>query len=88
MLGEFLSSAVAPSDALQTDGTNMAVTQKLIQLALVNLVWDDKTTTNDKWLTLDAIHKLVYTRFNFDDDIDFNINQLNKAVKKCRPMKA
>jgi hypothetical protein len=50
----------------------MPFTQKLIRLALVDLR-DNKMTTNDKWLTLDAICKLIYsTRFDFDDGIDFN----------------
>jgi hypothetical protein len=57
----------------------MSVTQTLTQWSLVDL-HQDKLTTQDKWLTLEAIHKLIYNRFNFDDGIDFTIDELKKAV--------
>jgi hypothetical protein len=35
---------------------------------LVDLHYDE-TTTNDKWWTLGAIPKLIYTRFDFDAEL-------------------
>ena len=56
----------------------MPVSRKLIRAALEDL--HDETMTNDKWLTIDAFHKLFYTRFDFGDGVDFGITALNKAV--------
>jgi hypothetical protein len=53
--------------------------RKLIRSALVDL-HPNKTTTNDKWLALEAIHKLIYSRFDFNDGIDYTICDSKKAV--------
>jgi hypothetical protein len=63
----------------------MLVTRKVIGSALVDL-HHDETTTNDKWLTLGAIHKLIYTRFNFDAGIDFTVPELKKAANEVGPL--
>jgi hypothetical protein len=55
----------------------MSVPRKVAQFALVDL-HQDKMTTNDKWLTLGAIH--------FKDGIDFTICKLKKAVNKLGPV--
>jgi hypothetical protein len=46
----------------------------------------DETTTNDKWLTLGAICKLIYTRFDFDAGIDFTVRELKKAANELGPL--
>jgi hypothetical protein len=46
----------------------------------------DKTTTNDKWLTLGAICKLIYTRFDFDVGIDFTVPELKKVANEVGPL--
>jgi hypothetical protein len=43
---------------------------------------------HDKWWTLDAINKLLYTGFDVDNVIDFNIGELKRAVNKYGPVKA
>jgi hypothetical protein len=44
---------------------------------------------NDKeWLTLEAICKLLYSRFDFNDGIAFTIGELKRAVNKYGPVKA
>jgi hypothetical protein len=64
----------------------MSVPRKVIGLALVNL-HHDETTTNDKWLTLEAIRKLIYSRFDFSDGIDFTfICALKKAANEVGPL--
>jgi hypothetical protein len=50
-------------------------------LALVDLHLDE-TTTNDKWLTLGAIRKLIYIRFDFGAGIDFIVRELKKAANE------
>jgi hypothetical protein len=57
----------------------MSVPRKVIGSVLVDL-HHDETTTNDKWLTLGAIRKLIYTRFDFDAGIDFTVPELKKAA--------
>jgi hypothetical protein len=52
----------------------MPVPRKLLRSALVDL-HHDETITNDKWLTLEAIRKLIYTRFDFDAAIDFTVSE-------------
>jgi hypothetical protein len=42
---------------------------------------------NDKWWTLDAIHKLLHTRFDVNNVIDFNIGEFTRAVNKYGPVK-
>ena len=66
---------------------SMLLTRKLIRSALVDLQHDE-TTTNDKWLTLGAIRKLIYTRFDFDDGIDFAVCELKRAVNELGPLES
>ena len=66
---------------------SMLLTRKLIRSALVDQ-HHDEMTTNDKWLTLEAIRKLIYTRFDFDDGIDFTICELKKAVNGLGPLES
>jgi hypothetical protein len=63
----------------------MSVPRKVIGSAMVDL-HHDKTTTNDKWLTLAAILKLIYTRFDFDAGIDFTVPELKKAANEVGPL--
>jgi hypothetical protein len=63
----------------------MSVPRKLIRAALVDL-HHDETTTNSKWLTLEAIRKLIYCRFDLNDGIDFTIRELKKAVDELGPV--
>jgi hypothetical protein len=46
----------------------------------------DETTTNDKWSTLKAISKLIYSRFDFDDGIYFTICVLKKGANEVGPL--
>jgi hypothetical protein len=48
----------------------------------------DETTTNDKWLTLGAIRKLIYTRLDFDAGIDFTVPELKKAAYEVGPLRS
>jgi hypothetical protein len=41
---------------------------------------------NDKWLTLEAIRKLIYTRFDFNAGIDFNVREWKKAANEVGPL--
>ena len=41
---------------------------------------------NDKWLTLEAIRKLIYSRFNFNAGIDFTVHELRKAANEVGPL--
>jgi hypothetical protein len=52
---------------------------------LVDLHYGE-TTTDDKWLTLGAIRKLIYTRFDFDARIDFTVPGLKKAANEVGPL--
>jgi hypothetical protein len=63
----------------------MPVPRKLLRSVLVDL-HHDETTTNEKWLTLGAICKLIYTRFNFDAGIDFTVRELKKAANEVGPL--
>jgi hypothetical protein len=63
----------------------MPVPRKVIGSALVDL-HDDEMTTNDKWLLLGAICKLIYTRFDFDAGIDFTVPELKKAANEVGPL--
>jgi hypothetical protein len=47
---------------------SMSVTQKLIRLALVDLCHEKMTAMHGTWYTLDAIHELLYTRSDVDDE--------------------
>jgi hypothetical protein len=46
----------------------MPVPRKVIGSALIDL-YHDETTINNKWLTLEAIPKLIYSRFDFSDEL-------------------
>jgi hypothetical protein len=46
----------------------------------------DERTINDKRLTLEAIRKLIYSRFDFSDGIDFTAGDLNRAVNALGPV--
>jgi hypothetical protein len=37
---------------------------------------------NGKWLKLEALRKIIYSRFDFNDGIDFTICKLKKAVNE------
>jgi hypothetical protein len=41
---------------------------------------------NEKWLTLEAICKLIYTRFDFNAGIDFTVRELKKAANEVGPL--
>ncbi len=62
----------------------MPVPRKLLRSALVDL-HHDETITNDKWLTLEAIRKLIYSRFDFNAGIDFTVRELKKAANEVGP---
>jgi hypothetical protein len=63
----------------------MSLPKKVIGSALVDL-HHDETTTNDKWSTLEAIRKLIYSRFDFNDGIYFTICELKKAANEVGPL--
>ena len=65
----------------------MLVPRKVIRSALVDL-HHNETTPKDKWLMLKAICKLIYSRFDFSDGIDFTVHELKKAVNELGPMLA
>jgi hypothetical protein len=79
------SSPSATANIKKARPTSMSVPRKVIGSALVDL-HHDETTTNDKWLTLGAIRKLIYTRFNFDAGIDFTVPELKKAANEVGPL--
>jgi hypothetical protein len=60
--------------------------KKVIGLALIALHHDDKTTINDKWLTLEAFCKLMYCRFDLSYGIDFTVGELKRAVNTLGPV--
>ena len=63
----------------------MLVPRKVIGSALVDL-HHNEMTTNDKRLTLVAIRKLIYTRFDFDAEIDFTVPESKKAANEVGPL--
>jgi hypothetical protein len=63
----------------------MSVPKKVIGSALVDL-HHDETTMNDKWSTLEAIRKLIYSRFDFNDGMYFTICELKKAANEVGPL--
>jgi hypothetical protein len=79
------SSPSAKANIKKARPTSMSVPRKVIGSALVDL-HHDETTTNDKWLTLGAICKLIYTRFDFDAGIDFTVPELKKAANAVGPL--
>jgi hypothetical protein len=46
----------------------------------------NETTINGKWLTLEVIRKLIYSRFDFSDGIDFTAGDLKRAVNALGPV--
>jgi hypothetical protein len=79
------SSPSAKVNIKKARPTSMSVPRKVIGLALVYL-HHDETTTNDKWWTLGAIHKLIYARFDFYAGIDFTVPELKKAANEVGPL--
>jgi hypothetical protein len=79
------SSPSAKANIKKSQPTSMSVPRKVIGSALVDLHYDEMTT-NDKWLTLGAICKLIYTRFDFDAGIDFNVPELKKVANEVGPL--
>jgi hypothetical protein len=79
------SSPTAKANIKKARVASMSVPRKVIGSALVDL-HHDETTTNDKWLALEAIRKLIYSRFDFSDGIDFTICELKKAVNALGPV--
>jgi hypothetical protein len=79
------SSSSAKANIKKAQPTGMPVPRKVIGLALVDL-HHDEMTTNDKWLTLGAIRKLIYTRFDFDAGIDFTVPELKKVANEVGPL--
>jgi hypothetical protein len=73
------SSPSAKANIKKSRPKGILVPRKVIGWALVDL-HHDETTTNDKWLTLGAIRKLIYTRFDFDAGIDFTVPELKKNL--------
>jgi hypothetical protein len=63
----------------------MSVPKKVIGLALVDL-HHDETTKDDKLSTLEAIRKLIYSRFDFNYGIYFAICELKKAANEVGPL--
>jgi hypothetical protein len=57
----------------------MVVERKIISSALVEL-GKEEPTTRDKWLTVDAWKKLIYTRYDFDSTISFSTSDFNRAL--------
>jgi hypothetical protein len=64
---------------------SMSVPIQLLRSALVDL-HHDETIMNDKWLTLKAICKLIYSRFDFNAGIDFTVHKLRKAANEVGPL--
>jgi hypothetical protein len=79
------SSPSAKANIKKARPTSMLVPRKVIGSALVDL-HHNETTTNDKWLTLEAVRKLIYTRFDFDAGIDFTVPELKKAANEVGPL--
>ncbi len=63
----------------------MVVAKKIISSALVEL-GNDEPTTRDKWLTVDAWKKIIYTRYDFDSTINFSIREFNKVLNLLGPI--
>jgi hypothetical protein len=79
------SSPTAKANIKKAQPTSMSVPRKVIGSALIDL-HHNKTTINDKWLTLRAIRKLIYSRFDFDAGIDFTAGDLKRAVNALGPV--
>jgi hypothetical protein len=79
------SSPTAKANIKKARPTSMSVPRKFIGSALIDL-HHNETTINDKWLTLEAIHKQVKSRFDFSDGIDFTAGDLQRAVNALGPV--
>jgi hypothetical protein len=79
------SSPAAKANIKKARVASISVPKKVIGSALVDL-HHDETTTNHKWSTLEAIRKLIYSRFDFSDGIDFTICKLKKAANEVGPL--
>jgi hypothetical protein len=79
------SSPTAKANIKKARVASMSVPKKVIGSALVDLHLDE-TTTNGKWSTLEAIRKLIYSRFDFNDGIYFTICELKKAANEVGPL--
>jgi hypothetical protein len=79
------SSPSAKANIKKARPTSMSVPRKVIRSALVHL-HHDETTTNDKWSTLEAIRKLIYSKFDFNYGINFTICELKKAANEVGPL--
>jgi hypothetical protein len=81
----YCSSPTGRANIKKTKPTSTSVPRKLIRLALVDL-HHNKTATNDRWLTLEAIRKLIYSRFDFNDGIDITVGELKRVVNEYGPV--
>jgi hypothetical protein len=79
------SSPTAKANIKKARVASMSVPKKVIGSALVDLHLDE-TTTNEKWSTLEAIRKLIYSRFDFNDGIYSTICELKKAANEVGPL--
>jgi hypothetical protein len=79
------SSPSAKANIKKAQPTSMLLPRKVIGLALVDL-HHNETTRNGKWLTLGAICKLIYTRFDFDAGIDFTVPEFKKVANEVGPL--
>jgi hypothetical protein len=81
----YCTSPTARANIKKTRVASMPVPRKLLRSALVNL-HHDETIMNDKWSTLEAIRKLIYTRFDFNAGIDFTVRELKKVANEVGPL--
>jgi hypothetical protein len=81
----YCTSPTARANIKKAQVASISVPRKLLRLALVDLNHDE-TIMNDKWLTLEAILKLIYTRLDFNAGIDFTVRELKKAANEVGPL--
>jgi hypothetical protein len=81
----YCTSPTARANIKKARVASMSVPIKLLRSALVDL-HHKETIMNDKWLTLEAIRKLIYSRFNFNAGIDFTVHELRKAANEVGPL--
>ncbi len=81
----YCTSPTARANIKKARVASMPVPRKLLRSALVDL-HHDEMITNDKWLTLEAIRKLIYTRFDFNAGIDFTVREWKKAANEVGPL--
>ena len=58
----------------------MSVTTQMVKSA-ITAMWEQETTTRNKWLTLEAWKTILYHYYDLDDELGFTMNTLTKAVK-------